>query len=644
MTLSRQLITLIMIVFLLIFSGTFWISVENTRSYLTDQLTSQTQNSASSLGISLVPHIEKRDIATMNTMVNALFDSGYYQMLSINSISGEVLIERHNSMMIEGVPEWFINRLPLPTATVESVITTGWNQAGKVKLVAHPGFAYQKLWQTTLEILWWSILAFIIAILGTTVILRAILKPLDDVERQAGAICNREFPIVKRVPNTRELQRVVKAMNRLSIKVKSMIDSLSERAELMRKEAHFDDLTGLMNRRGFLASLEYAINDRERSGSGVLLLIRLTHFSDYNRERGFQAGDDLLVAVASLISDLSGTYPNAATARSKGAEFSVMLPVTITEDGITFAQQCSTALKELSAALGVDGIAHIGLVPFNDEASSHALLAHADAALASALHQGANSYVCSEKAIEADSNRSWEAVIKDAMQKNTIRLLSQPIMIDDNKPLYREIVIRIQDERGEEIAPGTFAAMADRLELNRDLDRYVIEQVTELLENGKQTQPLAINLSTRSVHHAGFISWLKSHLLSHPVAASNMFFEISEHAMLERIDISEKLIELIHASGGRVVMEHFGRKLSSFQTLSQLKLDFIKLDGSYVRHISENSDNRFFLQTITDIARGLDIDVIAEHVESEADRDCLKNIGINIVQGYLLGAPAALQP
>lgn len=641
MTLSRQLITLMMIVFLLIFSGTFWTSVENTRSYLTDQLASQTQNSASSLGISLVPHIEKRDIATMNAMVNALFDSGYYQSLTISSISGEVLIERHNSMMIDGVPAWFIERLPLPVATVESVITTGWNQAGRLKLVAHPGFAYQKLWQTTLEILSWSMLAFIIAMLGTTLILRAILKPLSDVEQQADAICNRDFPIVKRVPNTRELQRVVKAMNRLSIKVKSMIDNLSERAELMRKEAHFDDLTCLMNRRGFLAALEHAIHDRERSGSGVLLLIRLTHFSDFNKSRGFQAGDDLLIAVSSLISDLSETYPNAVTARSKGAEFSVMLPLTITEDGITFAQQCSVALKELSAALAVDGIAHIGLTPFDDEASSQTLLAHADAALASALHQGANSYVCSEQVITADSNRSWENVIKAAMQNNTIRLLSQPVMIGE-EPLYSEIVMRIQDEQGDAIAPGTFAAMADRLELNRDLDRYVIEQVTALLERGKQTQPLAINLSTRSVHHAGFISWLKSHLLSHPAAAANMLFEISEHAMLERVDISEELIALIHTSGGRVVMEHFGRKLSSFQTLSQLKLDFIKLDGSYVRNIAENSDNRFFLQTITDIARGLDIDVIAEHVESEADRDCLKQIGITIMQGYLLGAPAAL--
>ncbi|NWF37673.1 EAL domain-containing protein [Mariprofundus sp. NF] len=642
MTLSRQLITLILTVFLLIFSGTFWISVENTRSYLMDQLATQTQNSASSLGVSLIPHMKKKDIATMNTMVNALFDSGYYQSLSITSISGEVLIQRQNNRMIAGVPEWFINRLPLQAASAETMITTGWSQAGRLQLVAHPGFAYQKLWQTTLEIFWWSMIAFMIALIGTTLILRTILKPLDDVERQADAICNREFPIVERVPGTRELRRVVEAMNRLSIKVKSSINSLTERAEIMRREANFDDLTGLMNRRGFLASLEHNLKDREHTGCGALLLIRLSHFSDYNKQHGFQGGDDLLIAVASLINTLSAPYLNATTARSKGAEFSVMLPMAITEDAVEFAEQCSSALTELSASLGVDGIAHIGLVPFQHDESIPSLLSHADTALASALHQGLNSYFCSANDSDAGSSQAWERLINSAMENNTIRLLSQPIMNSDNSPLYRETVIRIQDEGGQEIAPGTFAAMADRLALNRDLDCHVIKRVTDLLESGRQTQPLAINLSTRSVHHRAFIGWLESHLQAHPTAASNMLFEISEHAMLERLDISEQLIGLIHAAGGKVVMEHFGRKLSAFQTLSQLKLDYIKLDGSYVRNISENSDNRFFLQTIIDIAHGLDIQVIAEHVESDADRESLQSLGINAMQGYLFEAPTAL--
>lgn len=643
MTLSRQLITLIVTVFLLIFSGTFWISVENTRAYLIDQLASQTQNSASSLGVSLVPHMKRKDIATMNTMVNALFDSGYYQSLTITSITGEVLIQRQNNRMIAGVPAWFINRLPLQTASAETMITTGWRQAGQLQLVAHPGFAYQKLWQTTLEIFWWSMIAFIVALLGTTLILRTILKPLHAVEQQAEAICNREFPTVERIPATRELRRVVQAMNRLSLKVKSSIENLTERAEMMRREAHFDDLTGLMNRRGFLAALEHNIKEREHAGSGALLLIRLSHFSDYNKTHGFQRGDELLTSLATMISDMTQAYPLAVTARTKGAEFGIILPLISADDGKKFAEDCSQALQELSVSLGVDGIGHIGCVRFHEQDQAGSLLAQADTALASALHQGPNSCFVSGHAVDTESSIAWKELIRQAMQEHAIHLLFQPVMNTQKQPLYHETLIRIKDDNGNEIAPGSFAAMADRLELNRDLDCYVVKQVISTIEASSQPQPLAINLSTRSIHHSTFIHWLESQLQEHQKAAASILFEISEHALLEQIDTSIRLIDLIHAAGGKVVMEHFGSKLSSFRTLRQLKLDYIKLDGRYIRNISNSSDNRFFLQTVTDIAHGLDMQVIAEHVESEADYECLKSLGINAMQGYLLGAPAALK-
>jgi len=119
-------------------------------------------------------------------------------------------------------------------------------------------------------------------------------------------------------------------------------------------------------------------------------------------------------------------------------------------------------------------------------------------------------------------------------------------------------------------------------------------------------------------------------------------FEMSEHAMLQDISATQACIALVHRFGGAVVMEHFGARMSSFQSLQQLKPDYLKLDGSYVRNIEAHSDNRFFLQTVVDIAQGLDMKVIAEHVENEAEWTCLKNLGIDAVQGYYLGEPEAL--
>jgi len=259
MTLSRQLITLIFVTFVLIFSGTFWISVENTRSYLMLQLATQTQNAADSLGLSLVPYMQKKDIAAMDTMVNAMFDSGYYKSLKLTNMAGDMLIERENTSRQEGVPQWFINQLRLETPTADSIITTGWTQAGRLQLTAHPGFAYKKLWQTTVDMLQWSLLAFFASLIAVLLILRAILRPLDAVEQQALAISEREFPVLENIPRTRELRRVVLAMNKMSAKVEGFISKLTERAELLRQEAHYDALTGLINRRGFLAQLNNII-------------------------------------------------------------------------------------------------------------------------------------------------------------------------------------------------------------------------------------------------------------------------------------------------------------------------------------------------------------------------------------------------
>ncbi|RLL55903.1 EAL domain-containing protein [Mariprofundus sp. EBB-1] len=644
MTLAKQLYALIFIIALMMGVGTLVISVENTRSYLILQLASQTQNAADSLGLSLVPHMKGRDIAVMDTMVNAVFDSGYYKSLKLKSMSGESLIERENTSRIEGVPQWFINNLTLETPIANSVITTGWTQSGTLTLEAHPGYAYKKLWETSIQTFYLAVLVFLLSFLFAFLVLKAILRPLTAVEQQALAICEREFPIVARIPKTRELQRVVLAMNKMSAKVQSIILHLTARAEMMQKEAHFDDLTALMNRRGFLAVLENTVKDREGGGFGSLALIRLSHFADYNKQFGFQAGDALLMDVATLIKQRAESFDNATVARSEGGEFGVLFPLLASDDVKAFGEQCANALSDLAETLPVNEIAHIGITSFSEEESVSDLLANADMALASAEHQSPNSYFISHTKSIASGNIAWKKLITESMAQQHIRFLHQPVVTSEAETIFWEILIRVKDEHGKDIPPGAFASMADRLELNSDLDRYIIMQVTALLKlPGFSNHAIAIKLSTRSVHDRAFIQWLDSHLQTHQSIASSLLFEVSEHAFLHDQGLAEELIKMVHTYQGRMVMEHFGTKLSSFKTLRKLKLDYIKLDGSYIRNISENRDNRFFIQTVIDIAHGLDIQVIAEHVETDEDKTSLKALGINAMQGYLFGAPTELK-
>jgi len=644
MTLSRQLITLIFITFLLIFSGTFWISVENTRSYLMLQLATQTQNAADSLGLSLAPHMQRGDVAAMDTMINAVFDSGYYKSLQLANISGKMLIERENTSRIEGVPQWFIKQLNLQTPQAESVITTGWMQSGRLTLVAHPGFAYTKLWETTQQTLLWSSLAFLASLMAILLILRAILRPLKAVEDQALAICEREFPIVDHIPHTRELKRVVLAMNRMSARLQGIIGKLSERAEQMRKEALADTLTGLVNRRAFNAMLEHAIHDREQGGAGSLAVIRISGFADYNRQYGIQAGDDLLVDISKKLSFAAASWHMATVARITGTDFAIILPLTDSIIAHEIGQAISSAINALASTVGRSELAHTGIALFHDTSSSSEVMADADAALASASLLGGNSFVIQGKKSEALGNIAWKQLIEQTMHTNSIHLLAQPVLNLQQQVLYSELLIRIRDQAGEDVAPGVFVSMADRLELNEALDQFVINKATDLIESQKGTlSPLAVNLSPHSIKKTSFNNWLKQHYLQHSGLVGHLLFEISEHGLLQHLEQAKAFIALVHAYRGKVIMEHFGTRLSSFQTLCQLKVDYIKLSGSYTRDIADNSDNRFFLQTVTDIAHGLDIEIIAEQIETAADAEAMQALGINAMQGYYFGEPLPLK-
>jgi len=646
MTLSRQLITLITITFLLIFSGTIWISVENTRSYLMLQLETQTQNAADSLGLSLAPYMRQRDIAAMDTMINALFDSGYYKSLHLERIGGTTLIERKNTSRIEGVPQWFIDHLTLETPAAESIITDGWTQASRLRLTAHPGFAYKKLWDTTIQTLWWSLLAFITALAAVLLLLRAILRPLRAVEQQALAIADRQFPVVERIPRTRELRRVVVAMNAMSAKMKTLIGRLSARAEELQRQAHYDALTGLLNRRGFEARFEHIIRDRESGGSGALAVVRIVDLANYNRRFGHQAGSELLTGIAALLTRLGDAHPHAAAARITGTDFAVLLPLLDRQAATAFGAALSAGLNDLAATLQIDDIAHAGIAAFSEQSRPGAVLASADAALSRAEQKGANTCIIQDDSDAGLGNEAWRQLISNVLGECRIHLMAQPVesLSTTGDVLYHELLIRIDapSDGAEPLSPALFAAMAERVDMHEQLDRHIITMATDLLQRAP-SRCLGVNLSTRSICSDRFRSWLDSHLAALPEIADRIYVEINEYALLQHADAVKTLISALHGHGARVVIEHFGTRLSAFRNLRQLQLDALKIDGSFTRHIDSESDNRFFLHTIMDIAHGLDIRVIAEHVETDAELASLHELGIDAAQGYRLGVPEPLE-
>ena len=651
MTLSRQLMALIVVLLLTVFVGTFLISVHNTRDYLEKQLESHAQDAATSLGLSISPYLGEMDIATITSMTDAIFDRGFYRVIRVEDINGKPLVDRVLPVQIEGVPDWFIERLPLTTPEGEAILMDGWVERGRVLVRSHPGYAYGQLWQTIAGTLRWFALSALLALLVGVLLLKQVLRPLRSVEQQANAICDREFPITDALPRTRDMRRIVEAMNRMSAKVRQMLDELERLASGLRRQAYQHPVTQLANKRFFMDSLESQIRSDEEFSRGALCLIQLKGFKQYNDHHGFQAGDELLVACARQLASLAAQWPRSQLAHLTGADFALLVPGCSDEEAAGVAGQLASALAALYGTGKLDeaDVGHVGVGYFDGRQTLSELLSEADMALRMAQNQGANGWHLSrpdELQGQIRGASEWRAFIEAALERNLVQLQFQPVVsCSDQALLHREVLVRLPEnlEQGADgplLSAGLFMPQAESLGLTAAIDKAVIRQVLERLsaESGEACA-YAVNLSLPTLSTEGFMDWLDRLLAEHPGQASRMVFELPEYGVVSMVEQVNALLGLVARRGARLSIDHFGRSFSSLAYLRSMKIHYLKVDGSFMRSIEENSDNQFFVQALSEIAHGLEIQVIAEAIETEAAWSLLPGLHVDGAQGYYIGRP-----
>lgn len=644
MPLSRQIIIIILLLFILLFIGTLSVSIGNTRDYLNNQLESHAQDTASSLGLSLTPHMAKADIPMMTSMVDAIFDRGYYREIKLLAIDGSVILQRIHKVKIEGVPPWFVDLIPLETPEGLSTVSAQWSQAARIHVQSHPGYAYLDLWHNTVETFWWFLLSFVIGALVFIFLLKIILTPLSQVEEQALAITRREFPVVSKLPWTRELRRVVIAMNKMSSKIKAMISEQMETIERVRKEAYIDELTGMANRRSFDMQLEHIVMTTNEITQGAVFLVRINGLTEINNARGYLEGDEFIRNAANVIRRCTLMTSHAFVARIAGVEFGLILPGAELEECRELAREMAAQLPLIEEDINHDGICHIGAAWYSGQTDSKSLLSRADMALRSIMQQP-NAWQVHSIDDRAGSvvhgAQDWREILENAIHENSFSFYRQPVFsLGAREKLHYEVFSRLMAADKKEIPAMTFMPMAERLGLMPILDKHLVSQLVDFLgraDNAETGSSYAVNLSPSSIHDTDFMEWLYGILSQHSAIAARIIIETPEHAAITDIAVYRKVVQRLHDLGCRCSLDHFGASFAAFGYLYDLKLDIIKIHGRLVRNIAENKDNHFFVQSLTQIAHGLDIEVIGEYVESESDRQELSEIGLNGGQGYYMG-------
>ena len=631
MSLFRQLWLAVIVSTLIAFVGSFAVSMMTARQYLEEQLAIKNNDNAASLALSM-SQMEK-DPVTLELQVAALFDSGQYARIQVRDPEGLTLIEKTSPAVSDDVPAWFARLFPIASRPGSAQISTGWTQFGTVELVSHNRFAYRELWQGGWRLLMWFSLGGVLAGFLGMQILRRIKRPLDAVVGQARAISERRFIRIEE-PATPELKSLARAMNVMVGRVKAMFEEEASRLEQVRREATLDPLTGLANRAYFMNRLAIALNDEDAPTRGSLIMLRLADLAGINRCAGRETADEVLRRTGAALRELAEKNPGAEAARLNGADFSLLLPGQ--NDPQPACQQLLVALQSLVAAhlLPENAIGHLGSSVYQHNEPVPQLLARVDAALAAAELQGplAAQHVAEQSHCSASTQADWRSILTDALKDQRLRLIEFPVADSNGLLLHLECPLRLQaEESGDWINAGSFMPVASRLSMTSELDLAAVKLALDRLASGLPA--VAVNLAGASLIVPDFTPRLLSLLQQRRELAGKLWLEVAESGAFQYFDAFLAFSLALRPLGCRLGIEHFGRQFSQIGRLHDIGLDYLKVDGSFIRNIHGDNGNQAFLKGLCNIAHGIGLTVIAEGVNNAEELATLPALGFDGATG-----------
>ncbi|MFW1677118.1 LapD/MoxY N-terminal periplasmic domain-containing protein [Pontibacter sp. JAM-7] len=632
MTLSKQLLLLISLIFLAIFSVNYITSINNIREYLQVESEVHAQDTATSMGLSLSPYILDETDPILETMVNTIFDRGYYLEILLESNKGKELVRKTNPKSFAEVPEWFTNLLPMTTATAQSDIDAGWIPGGTIYVTIHPGFGYLKLWQQAKRSLAYSAIAFAVSVLLLIIMLRWVLSPLSRISKQARNIADGKFETIDNLPWTTEIRYVAESMNLMSGKIEKVITNLNSRLEETGKRLRVDDLTGLETRSTFETEMKERFISR---GQGHIFLVRIADLGGFASTRSSGQVDDFIRefvdAVRHGLTDAG--VSGDCLYRIVGAEFILIADCADQAAAEGLCQKILARMEQLGSRYDKADVAHMGGVAFDPHSTTAAMVAAATEAYEKALLIGANSFAINQDSGNARGLDEWKALVSKVISERRIEIeyAQQAYSLADGSTdqlVLEEAMSSVQDDNGQALPIGTFVSVAETLGEIVTFDMFVVRTVLEQIRSRQIQHRVAVNLSFTTLSNNNFRSELYRLLQDNADIAGNLVFSITAYAATKDLTAFKSFIDFAHRSGAKVILKRFESRFISLDTIKEYQLDYIRLARAYTEQISRDPEKRSWVEALKELGELLNIEIVAEAVETDADYQTVKEIGI----------------
>jgi diguanylate cyclase (GGDEF)-like protein/PAS domain S-box-containing protein len=422
----------------------------------------------------------------------------------------------------------------------------------------------------------------------------------------------------------------------------------------MLYEATHDTLTGLINRREFDSRLNQALAAARAEGRHyALCYIDIYNFKLINEHHSREAGDELLKQIATLLH--SKVRDTDVLARLSNDEFGVLLNNCSMHNAIETANAFRQAIRDHSFEWEGESInvgISIGLVPIHaDSGGVGDVMGLADAACYVAKDKGNHRihvYRSQDVAVkQRHADLNWVQRIRTALDENQFRLFCQnivPLNVPDAQHMtHHEILLRMLDKNGDIIRPASFIPAAERYSLMPSIDRWVVQNALELLNDrlrrNQQIGVFAINLSAQSLDDENFLGFVIDQFDKTCIPASHICFEITESTAISNLMSATRFMSILRGMGCRFALDDFGRGFSSYGYLKNLQIDYLKIDGSFVRDLANDPVDHAMVESINQIGHIMGVQTIAEFVETHDALEKLMTLGVDHVQGYQLGKP-----
>jgi len=441
--------------------------------------------------------------------------------------------------------------------------------------------------------------------------------------------------------------------------VQEDITERKQSEERIKYLASFDELTGLMNRARFIDVLEEWIHALERAGGGAggLLLIDIDELKFINDTHGHAMGDEFIRRTGGLLQrtlrDMAPSLKEVGgilLGRMGADEFAAFLPNLGEQDSLDAAERLRRAVEGFQL---MEGAAHVTVsigVALHPEhgLTVKELFTKADVALYRSKRMGKNRvrlYRSEDRELEYIHSRYRQKErIQTAIVEDRFLPWFQPILdIRNGTVSHYEALARLKNGDGSILQPGDFIETAEIFGMIGAIDRIIMEKTMRLqAATAREGRDLAfsMNLSGKELGDEDALSYLKEKIKETGADPSRLIFEITETAAVHDLERAIRFVNALRALGCRFSLDDFGVGFTSFIYLREMGVDYVKIDGSFIRNIRESKNDQLFVKAITDVARGMEIRTVAEFVESRESLDLLRKFGVDYAQGYFIGRPS----